>query len=284
MSFVDDGWEADFPLVMHFVDIGNLYSMPWKMLQKHPDYDAAKKHEDRTAALRLVASYLDKSENRSQIQWLKNNYPGAIIVPVRALEAGGNNRLPVALGEYLAFKTDFEIDTGIVQSNTVHRTGSDAWHRLAFRPEFSGPVKQGGKYILVDDVFSNGGTFSELRHHIEKNGGKVLQTASLALGGHGSYIAMAPETRKKLLDKYSDKKLQLFMSEEKLYDGNYKCLTNREALAICSAASLDTARNCIHEARRIGNTQIYAGLVDEREEKLKHIRSDRKPITRSIER
>jgi hypothetical protein len=43
-----------------------------------------------------------------------------------------------------------------------------------------------------------------------------------------------------------------FLPEISLYDGNYKCLTNPEAYALAHAASLDTARNCILEARRIG--------------------------------
>ncbi|MDR2941705.1 MAG: hypothetical protein LBV17_03840 [Treponema sp.] len=102
MKDYDGSWKPDFPPVMQFVDLDNCYAKPWKLLEEHPDYDEAKNHEDRAAALSLVHSFLKTPENQKQLQLLKQKYPNAVIVPVRAVEAGGKNKLPVALAEYIS--------------------------------------------------------------------------------------------------------------------------------------------------------------------------------------
>jgi len=257
MSY-DGSWDADFPTVMHFVDLENACAKPWKLLEDHPCYDDAKNNEDRIAALSLVHSFLNTPENLDQLSKLKQKYPDAIIVPVRAVEANGKNKIPWMLAEYIGKRTGLEINDNIVQTNRVHRTGKDEWHRFAFRPSFSGEVKAGRKHILVDDVFSNGGSFNELRLFIERNGGKVVQTAALSLGGHGNKIAPDPMIINALVDKYGQDTLSLFLKEVKLYDGNYKALTNPEALALRRSPSLDEARDRIFAARSQGRSHLGA--------------------------
>jgi len=258
MSVYDGSWNPNFPPVMHFVDLDDCYAKPWKLLEEHPDYDAAKNHEDRTAALSLVHSFLKTPDNQKQLKFIKKQYPDAIIVPIRAIEAGGRNKIPVALAEYISSFTSLEINNNIVQTNRVHRTGKNEWYRFAFRPSFDGDVKSGRNYIVVDDVFSNGGSFNELRLFIEKNGGKVVQAVSLSLGGHGNEIAPNPDIIKSLVDKYGTETLSLFLQEFNLYDGNYKALTNPEAFALRRAASLDEARDRILAARRQGRSQMVS--------------------------
>ena len=242
-------WPSDFPSVMHFVDHKNVCAKPWRLLENHPDYDAAKNHEDMDAALRLVQDILNIPENEKQLLTLNKKYPNAIVVPIRAIEAGGKNRIPVMFAEYISKFGNWDIDKSIIQTNKVHRTGSDEWHRFAFRPTFDGEVKEKSSYILVDDVFSFGGSFNELRLFIEKNGGKVLQTAAMALGGHGDKIAPEPEIMKSLIDKHGQNNLESFLKEIDLYEGNYKSLTNPEAFALRRAPSLDFARDKIIAAR-----------------------------------
>jgi hypothetical protein len=248
MSY-DGSWDADFPPVMHFVDLENACAAPWTLLEDHPFYDDAKNHEDRIAALSLVHFFLNTPENLVQLEKLKQQYADAIIVPVRAIEAKGRNKIPGMLAEYIGRRTGMEINDNIIQTNRVHRTGKDEWHRFAFRPSFDGEVKAGRKHILVDDVFSNGGSFNELRLFIERKGGKVVQTIAMALGGHGNKIAPEPMILKILVDKYGQDTLSLFLKEVKLYDGNFKALTNPEACALGRASSLDEARNRIFAAR-----------------------------------
>ena len=267
MSDYDGSWNLNFPPVMHFVDLDNCYAKPWKLLEEHPDYDAAKNHEDRIAALSLVHSFLKTPENQAQLQLLKHKYSDSIIVPVRAIEAGGNNKIPVALAEYISNCTDIEINNNIIQTNRVHRTGKDEWHRFAFRPSFNGDVISGRNYILVDDVFSNGGSFNELRLFIEKNGGKVVHTVAMSLGGHGDEIAPNLNIIKSLVDKYGSDTLSLFLQEFNLYGGNYKALTNPEAFALRRAPSLDEARDRILAARRQGRSHLVSRSHQETQSK-----------------
>ncbi|MDR0301448.1 MAG: phosphoribosyltransferase [Treponema sp.] len=258
MSIYDNSWDINFPPVMYFVDLDNCHETPWKILEEHPDYDAAKNHEDRIAALSLVHSFLKIPENQEQLLFLKNAYQSSIIVPVHAVEAKGRNKIPGALAEYISKCTGIEINDNIIQTNRVHRTGKDEWHRFAFRPSFNGEVKHGRKYIIIDDVFSNGGSFNELRLFIEKNGGKVVHAVALALGGHGNQIAPDPEIIKTLVDKYGTDTLSSFLKEFNLYDGNYKALTNPEAFALRRAASLDEAGDRILAARQAGRSHLVS--------------------------
>ena len=266
MSY-DGSWDADFPPVMHFVDLENACAKPWKFLEAHPDYDAAKNHEDRVAALRLVHGFLRTPENHAQLLVLKEKYSGAVIVPIRAIEAGGENKIPVALAEYIGMNTGLEVDGGIVQTNRVHRTGTDEWHRFAFRPSFDGIVKRGRSYILVDDVFSLGGSFNELRRFIETNGGKAVHTIALATGRSGPEIALNPKTLKNLVDRYGANKLESFLKEVDLYDGSCKALTEPEARALRRAPSLDAARDRILAAKRQGRSPMVSGSVQETQSK-----------------
>jgi hypothetical protein len=66
-----DGWPPDFPKVMRFVDLDDCSAKPWYILKEHPDYDAAKNHEDRFAAARLVHSFLKQPVNQKQMMSLK---------------------------------------------------------------------------------------------------------------------------------------------------------------------------------------------------------------------
>jgi hypothetical protein len=248
-------WPPDFPKVMHFIDQKNCYAKPWRILTEHPDYDAAKNHQDREAAARLVKDLLGTPENQAQLALIAERFPNAIIVPVHGIEANGRNRIPEMLAEYIGKRTGLEINADIVQTNEVHRTGSDSWHRFAFRPEFDGEVQKGRQYILTDDVFSNGGSFSELRQHIEKGGGQVVQTAAVTLGGHGEDIAMLPASKQKLLDKFGEDKVKSFLQEMRLYDGNYEGLTEPEVYALTHTATLDEGRSRIIEARQTGRTR-----------------------------
>ncbi|MDR2717004.1 MAG: hypothetical protein LBB89_02920 [Treponema sp.] len=259
MNGYDGSWNPDFPPVMHFVDLDNCHAKPWTILEEHPDYDLAKNHEDRLAALSLVHSFLNTQENHAQMQLLKQKYPDAIIVPVHAIEAKGKNRIPGALAEYISKCTDIEINDNIIQTNRVHHTGKDEWHRFAFRPSFNGEVNAGRNYIVVDDVFSNGGSFNELRLFIEKNGGKVVHAVALSLGGHGNEISPNLEIIKELVDKYGTDTLSLFLQEFNLYGGNYKALTNPEAFALRRAPSLDEARSRILAARQAGRSYLVSG-------------------------
>lgn len=249
-------WPENFPEVMCFIE-GDYFSLiPLRILQNHPDYDAAKHHENREAALRLVHHFVNTPDNSLKFDLLKKNYSDSIIVSVHAIESDGKNRIPEMLAEYINKYTSLEVNDTIVQTNKVFRTGTDEWHRFAFRPTFEGTVKPEKKYILVDDIFSQGGSFNELRLFIEKQGGNVVKTIAMTAGKSGPEIALNPNTLKNLLDKYGSDSLSLFCKEINLYEGNYKAFTEPEARSIRRAASLDQARNRIFAARQKGRARM----------------------------
>ena len=253
-----DEWDPFFPCVMHFIAPENGDAKSWKILEAHPDYDAAKNHENREAALRLVKDFLDTPENEIKLKTLKQKFPSSIIVSVHAIEANGKNYIPQMIADYIGKLTGLEVDDNIIQTNRVHRTGTDEWYRFAFRPTFDGEIKSGRSYILVDDIFSLGGSFNELRRFIESHGGKVVQTIAMATGRSGPEIAPNPDTLKDIIDKYGEDKLYSFFKEIDLYGGNYKALTEPEARALRRAPSLDSARNRILAARQTGMPSMGA--------------------------
>jgi hypothetical protein len=248
-----NGWGDEFPSVMHFVDTENKSDKPWKLLSNMPGYGDAKDNENFGTAAKLVENLMETDENQRQLRNLKKTYADAVLVAVHAEEANGKNKLPIALAAYIHTKTGIAIDDSIIQVNKPQRTGNGALHRLAFRPEFDGDVLQGKKYILVDAVFSNGGTLGELRRYIESKGGVVVQAAALAVGNYGDIIAPRPETLKTLLDKHGQENVESFLKEIKLYDGHYEHLTEPEASYLANRVhSLDAARNKIFKARQEG--------------------------------
>jgi hypothetical protein len=266
MNHFNSDWDPDFPPVMHFIDLNDSFPNPWIILSNHPCYDAAKNHENNAAALQLVKDFLETTDNTAQLNSLAFKFSGAIIVPVHAIEVHGVNKIPEMLAEYIGGITGIEVDNTIIQTNRVHRTGSDEIHRFAFRPTFDGEVKKDRSYILVDDVFAFGGSFNELRLHIEENGGKVVQTAAISLGGHGNRIAPEPKYINKLIDRHGVDSVSLFLKEIDLYGGNYRALTNPEAYFLGNTPSLDRTRDQILKAKQAGRPPLGAKRNKENKE------------------
>ncbi len=136
------------------------------------------------AAINLVKA-VAKPE---KIRELLAAHPNAsIVAPVLAQEKRGRNKIPLAFAKYIAKAGGLKVDEGIMQTVRANHTGANAAHRLFAVPEFTGDVKAGAEYIVVDDHITQGGTVNALRDHIESHGGKVVAIASLTLS-HGSSI------------------------------------------------------------------------------------------------
>ncbi|GBU27609.1 hypothetical protein R84B8_01143 [Treponema sp. R8-4-B8] len=80
----------------------------------------------------------------------------------------------------------------------------------------------------------------------------------MSLGGHGDRLAPEPKVINALVDKYGPDTLSLFLKEVNLYDGNYKALTNPEAIALGRSPSLDEARDRIFAARQAGRARLVS--------------------------
>ncbi|MDR0730416.1 MAG: phosphoribosyltransferase [Treponema sp.] len=257
-------WPENFPETTCLVPYAELRHSTDPEIQEL--YDKAKNHESREAATELIHRLVTNEgieTTLDKIKQLAEKHPEAIIVPVHAVEGRGKNAIPATLAAFIGETGNLVVDKSIVQSSIVSNTGQNSWHRLAYRSEFEGPVKQGGYYILVDDVISAGGTFNELRHFIEKNGGTVVDTIAMTNGTKtlNAVLAITPGHILELERKYGVESLQQFLKEEHLYGGNHKALTDSEARTLLGAKTLDEARNRIAEARQERDHRIRPEVV-----------------------
>lgn len=139
-------------------------------VKKNPDYEAAK-GGDREAAARLVET-LVKPETIAEAK--RRFGDGVIYAAPHAIEATGENWIPLALATLYAAHTGGKVDGKIVQTVKAFHTGAGAIERLISRARFSGDVVKYGRYVLVDDTTTLGGTLAEMADHIQANGGQVV--------------------------------------------------------------------------------------------------------------
>jgi hypothetical protein len=178
-------------------------------LKEHPDYKAAKAG-DIGAAVNVVRDVV--TPENLQVAREKFGKDSIFVAPM-AEEASGKNALPQALAALYASETGGSVDRDIVQTNKAFHTGANAMQRMIARPLFDGPVKPGGKYVIVDDVTTMGGTLAELADHIRAAGGDVVGTAVIANVGRESTMDARPQDVRKIKDRYGDQVRQLFHAE-----------------------------------------------------------------------
>ncbi len=118
-------------------------------LTEHPDHAAAKAG-DAEAALRLV----DDLIKPEKIIELGNRHPNARIVPVHAEEAAGRNKILAVFAETISDLTGLPVEEDIAQTNVSAHTEKGAFERLLSLANFTGRVKPGQKYIIVDDAIT----------------------------------------------------------------------------------------------------------------------------------
>ena len=230
-------WPANFPRVVAMSSGVALQNHPLHALAKAGDMDAA-------ARLVLDLAKPDK------IRMLAAQFPDAVIVPVHAQEASGINHIPRKFADYIAHLTGLEADTDVIQATTVFRTGKGGWYRMAFRPEFDGPVRPGREHILVDDCVTGGGSLSELRQHIIRGGGNVVAMSTIGYAQFSTNIALTENTRNALTIRYNGKLLYDWLQQHNIYNGEVGALTESEARLIYNAKSLNTATERLSEAKQ----------------------------------
>ena len=136
------------------------------------------------------------------------------------------NALPFAFARVIANRLGGTLDNRIVQSARVGRTALGRWLRLLCQPSFSGEISTSHPYVLVDDVFTTGGTLAALRSHIVEHGGSVIATAALAQKDGVSYrLAIADATRTMLNSLYGES-FEPYWRRTTGHDAN--CLTEAE--------------------------------------------------------
>lgn len=151
-------WEDDFP------PIYSQTSIPY--LKRCPGYSEAK-NGDMQSALKVV----NLCVKPKLITEIRKKYHYAELLPVIS-----GNKLPEALAQKIGLK----IHTDIFTLEEQNRKSLPAMDRLFHEPCFCGRVASGKKYIIVDDVVTQGGTISALRKYVIRGGSSVVAAVVLA--------------------------------------------------------------------------------------------------------
>ena len=248
---------GDFPPVIRN---GDLHAS-----KKEPEYQAAKAG-NMPAAINLVERLLTDDTVEKIRRRIRDSKP--LVLPVLAVETAGNNKIPLAMAKVLAKRLNLEVESNIVQSERVGRTGTDANHRLAFNPSFVGEVKTGQAYLIIDDTLLMGGTIASLRGYIENRGGRVVGASVMDAQEGAVDIAVKPKMLAAIENKHGPSMNQFW--QENFGYGIDK-LTQSEAGHLRRAASVDEIRDRLAKARhegseRLGRQGVGTSLRSERGE------------------
>jgi hypothetical protein len=204
----------------------------FKKLTTHRDYAAAKAG-NKVAAVRLVKA-LVTAESMAEAE--KSFGAGAIYTAPHATEAGGQNAIPGMLAEYYAAKTAGTVDQNIVQASRAYHTGANAMDRLISRVRFSGDIVKGGRYVLVDDVTTMGGTLAEMASHIQEGGGQVVGIVTLTNATRSASLAASKKVTAEIERRFGNDVRELFQIEP-------AALTPAEAGYLIGIRDADGLRN-----------------------------------------
>lgn len=219
-------------------------------IKAHPKYQDAKAGGVE-AALELVSDVALEF-----LVSIKDRLPSdAIYVAPHAREASGDNAIPQVLATAAAIVAEGVIEVDIVQVTKVYHTGADPMERMCLRPEFEGAVIQGGKYVLVDDVTSMGGTLVELSNFIHTSGGTVAAVIVLVNAGRIQQLQPTNKVISELERRYKHEIEEIF--------GITPCaLTANEANYLIGFRSADEIRNRLVKARKETNLRLRSKGIE----------------------
>jgi hypothetical protein len=216
-------------------------------MKEHPDYAAAKAG-GREAAARLGVDVV-KPET---IKAAKERFGTDVIyVAPHAIEEAGRNAIPMLLAKYYAKVVGGTVDSNIIQAVRAFHTGAGAMDRLISRVTFDGDVVEGGKYVLVDDVSTMGGTFAELAHHIQANGGEVGGVITLTNASRSATFTASKKIVNELEKRYGNEIRELFGIDT-------KALTAAEAGYLIGFRDADSLRNRAVKAGEERNQRLLS--------------------------
>ncbi len=215
-----------------------------QQVKNDPDYAAAKAG-DAMAAGRLIGRFI----NSRAIEQVEALVGGAkpILLPVHALEISGINEIPIAMAQRLAAELGLEADLSVIQDNTVGHTGASGYQRLANPALFSGEVKAGAEYLIVDDFIGQGGTVANLKGFVEINGGRVIGATTLTGRPYSAKLSPELSLIQAVRDKHGND-LETWWQQEFGY--GFDCLTQSEARYLERSPDADTIRKRVVEARQ----------------------------------
>ncbi|TXT25360.1 MAG: hypothetical protein FD134_1068 [Gallionellaceae bacterium] len=203
---------------------------------------------DAVAADLLVSTTLNPAQTEALARLLAGHSP--ILVSAHAYERNGVNAIPEVFADELAKRLGWEVDGGVVQMNVVSHTGADGFSRLARQPEFDGAIQPGAEYVMVDDFVGMGGTLTNLRGHIEANGGKVQAAVALTGKPHSAKLRLEQSTLDKLRNRHGAE-LEHWWQER--FGHAFDALTESEARYLIRTPDAATVRDRIAAAEQAGD-------------------------------
>lgn len=136
------------------------------------------------------------------------------------------NALPLQYASSLASIIGGDFCYEIVQKARVGRTAMTRFARYLWQPAFDGRVDVNAAYVLVDDVFTMGGTLAALRSHIVAGGATVIGVTALAhKTGRSQPLALQAATWDRLVNIFGPE-FASFWAREIGHDA--QCLTEAE--------------------------------------------------------
>ena len=232
---IAQAWPSNFPLAFSSIPVGKLMG--------HPDFEAAKHGGDAVAAMRLVTALADPAPVLAQAKQNKN------LRMIALSSANQANQIPSAFARHMATAARIPLDVSGLKANSPKHSGKSALYRFANRAQFAGSVRRGAQYLMVDDVLTQGGTLSEMRQWIVRSGGMVSGVAVLAVTPFRdrkdfdpATIALTAGTRAKLEKRFGAEPLAGLFSEQGVYGGQWKAMTEGEAWMILGYRSLPDFR------------------------------------------
>lgn len=223
---------------------------------KHADHAAAKAGDPRAAA-RLVNDLVTPEV----VEKVRAAMGGerATIVPVLAVEATGNNQIPLATSKRLGAALGVPVETGIIQSVKARRSALGGLDRIFQQPEFDGQVEAGKAYFLLDDTLTQGGTLAALASHIRQNGGRVVGTFALTGKQYSSTLRLSPETLQSVRDRYGDLETEFRTATGR----GFEALTESEGRYLAAHGTPDAVRaRIVAEGRERGGGVLRHGVED----------------------
>jgi hypothetical protein len=229
-------WD-DFPDV--------LIHAPELFVKRHASYAQAKAGDAIAAARLVMDSLADDVTNRLSLEFGQYS---PVLLPVLAEESAGLNPIPRVMAEILGYLLQWNVEKQVVQSNVVGHTGAGGFVRLANQALFSGAVRSGLHYVLIDDFIGQGGTLANVRGHILAQGGRVVGASVLTGKAHSAKLAPTSSQLDELRRKHGT--IEPWWRQR--FGFGFDCLTASEARYLIQTPTSERIIERLDEAGRGG--------------------------------
>ena len=144
-------WPNNFSALLSHTD--------WSTLKNHALYARAKQHADLAAAVDVVEALSDTSILDSIVDNLRRE---DTIILAPSLNVGTNkNGLSLGYAAWLGKQLEIPVCKTIFQAYRPKKDRLGFWQRIVYPSVFEGEIASGQDFVLVDDVYTFGGTTAE---------------------------------------------------------------------------------------------------------------------------